>query len=44
MGMKIHEYVTVTLIESLAALKRGNTYKVVKFILKHKLVIHMNKQ
>jgi RIO kinase 2 len=44
MGMKNHEYVPVPLIESLAALKRGNTYKVVQFLLKHKLVMHMNKQ
>jgi RIO kinase 2 len=44
MGMKNHEYVPLPLIESLAALKRSNTYKVVQFLLKHKLVMHVNKQ
>ena len=29
MGMKNHEFVPMPLIESLAALKRSNTYKVV---------------
>jgi RIO kinase 2 len=43
MGMKNHEFVPLPLIESLAALKRSNTYKVVQFLLKHKLVMHVNK-
>lgn len=44
MGMKNHEYVPVPLIESLAALKRGNAFKVISFLLKHKLIMHFNKQ
>lgn len=43
MGMKNHQYVPVPLIESLAALKRGNAYKIIQFLLKHKLIMHMNK-
>ena len=44
MGMKNHEYVPVPLIEALAALKRSNTYKLLQLLLKHKLVMHTNKQ
>ena len=44
MGMKNHEYVPVPLIESLADLKRSNTYKIIQFLLKHKLIMHFNKQ
>lgn len=44
MGMKNHEFVPVPLIESLAALKRSNTYKIIQLLLKHKLVMHFNKQ
>ena len=43
MGMKNHELVPVPLIESLAALKRSNCYKIIQFLLKHKLVMHVNK-
>lgn len=43
MGMKNHEYVPVPLIESLAALKRSNAYKIIQLLLKHKLVMHVNK-
>jgi RIO kinase 2 len=43
MGMKNHEFVPVPLIESLANLKRSNTYKVLQLLLKHKLVMHTNK-
>ena len=43
MGMKNHEYVPVPLIESLAALKRSNTYKIIQLMLKHKLIMHYNK-
>ena len=43
MGMKNHEFVPVPLIESLAALKRSNTYKVIQLLLKHKLIMHYNK-
>jgi len=38
--MKNHEFVSVPLIESLANLKRSNTFKVVQLLLKHKLVFH----
>jgi RIO kinase 2 len=44
MGMKNHEFVPVPLIESLAALKRGNAFKIIQFLLKHKLIMHFNKQ
>ena len=43
MGMKNHEFVPMTLIESLAALKRSNTYKVTQFLLKHKCIFHTGK-
>ena len=43
MGMKNHEFVPLPLIENLAALNRSNTYKVVNFLLKHKLVFHTGK-
>ena len=43
MGMKNHEFVPMPLIESLAALKRSNTYKVVQFLLKHKCLFHTGK-
>jgi RIO kinase 2 len=43
MGMKNHEYVPMQLIESLAALKRSNTFKVVQMLLKHKCVMHTGK-
>jgi len=43
MGMKNHEFVPVPLIESLAALKRSNTYKIIQLLLKHKLIMHYNK-
>ena len=40
MGMKNHELVPVPLIESIAGLKRGGTYKVMQDLLKYKLVAH----
>ena len=43
MGMKNHEYVPGPLIESLAALKRANTYKVLQLLLKHKCIMHTGK-
>ena len=43
MGMKNHEFVPVPLIESLAALKRGNCFKFVTLLLKHKLIFHTGK-
>jgi RIO kinase 2 len=43
MGMKNHEFVPVPLIESLAALKRGNCFNIVTMLLKHKLIFHTGK-
>lgn len=42
-GMKNHEFVSVPLIESLANLKRSNTYKIIQLLLKHKCVFHTGK-
>lgn len=44
MGMRNHEFVPVPVIEQLAALKRSNVYKVIQLLLKHKLLMHHNKQ
>lgn len=44
MGMKNHEFVPVPLIESIADLKRSNTFKLLQLLLKHKLVMHANQQ
>jgi len=43
MGMKNHEFVPVPLIESIASLKRSNTYKLIQILLKHKLIMHTSK-
>lgn len=43
MGMKNHEFVPVPLIESVAALKRGNCFSVITLLLKHKLIFHTGK-
>ncbi|XP_004307023.1 PREDICTED: serine/threonine-protein kinase rio2-like [Fragaria vesca subsp. vesca] len=40
MGMRNHEIVPAELIERIAALKHGGTYKVMKNLLKHKLLHH----
>lgn len=40
MGMRNHEIVPSELIDSIASLKRGGTYKVMKNLLKHKLLHH----
>lgn len=40
MGMKNHEYVPNQLIESLSGLNRSKAYKILQFLLKHKLVMH----
>lgn len=40
MGMKNHELVPGRLIESIAKLRRGNCYKVIRGLLKHKLLAH----
>ena len=42
-GMRNHEFVSVPLIESLANLKRSNTFKIVQLLLKHKCVFHTGK-
>jgi len=44
MGMKNHEFVPVPLIEQIAGLKRSNTFKEIQTLLKHKLIMHFNKQ
>jgi RIO kinase 2 len=44
MGMKNHELVPPSLIESIAKLKRGGTFKVVTQLLKYKLIRHENQQ
>lgn len=43
MGMKNHELVPGQLIESIAGLKRGGTYKILQNLLKHKLLAHEGK-
>ncbi len=42
MGMRNHEIVPVGLIGSIAKLKRGNTFKIIQNLLKHKLIEHNN--
>jgi RIO kinase 2 len=42
MGMRNHEWVPVKLIEKIADLKRGNGFKVIQILLKHKLIAHSN--
>ena len=42
LGMRNHEVVPVQLIESIAKLKRGNTFKIISNLLKHKLIQHFN--
>lgn len=44
LGMRNHEYVPVPVIERLARLKRGNAFKCVQYLLKHKLISHVNKK
>ena len=40
MGMRNHDWVPAKLIEKLANLKRGNAYKTIQHLLKHKLIAH----
>jgi RIO kinase 2 len=40
MGQKNHEIVPATLVDSIAGLKHGGTFKVLKGLLRHKLVHH----
>jgi len=42
MGMKNHELVPSALIQSIAKLKRANTFKIIQNLLKHKLIMHKN--
>merc|ERR1719335_2082652 len=44
MGMRNHEYVPSTLVESIAKLNRGGTYKILMTLLRHKLVAHDGKK
>ena len=44
MGMKNHEVVPASLVDSIAALKRGGCRKALDGLLRHKLVHHENKQ
>ncbi len=43
MGMRNHEFVPSTLIESLSGLKRSMAFKILQFLLKHKCVFHTGK-
>ena len=43
MGMRNHEFVPHQLIESLSGIKRSHAYKILQFLLKHKLVFHTGK-
>lgn len=40
MGMKNHELVPTSLIEQIARLKRGGTFKIIQQLLKYKLIMH----
>ena len=40
MGMKNHELVPTSLIEAIAQMKRGNCFKIINDLHKHKLVTH----
>ncbi|KAK7302055.1 hypothetical protein RJT34_12934 [Clitoria ternatea] len=42
LGMRNHEIVPTELIDRIARLKHGGTYKVLKYLLKHKLLHHDN--
>ena len=42
MGMRNHELVRADLIEQIAKVKRGNSFKIVQHLLKHKLIFHKN--
>lgn len=42
MGQRNHEIVPVSLIDSIAGLKHGGTYRCLKLLLRHKLVHHDN--
>jgi RIO kinase 2 len=42
--MKNHEYVPIELINSIGNLRNGETYKVVRKLLKIKLIVHVGKK
>lgn len=44
MGMKNHEFVPAKLIHSIANLKTGNAYKIIKQLLKLKFICHVSKK
>ena len=44
LGMRTHEYVPVPAIERTAHLKRGNAFKSIQLLLRHKLISHVNKK
>ena len=44
MGQKNHEIVPAQLVESIAKLKHGGTFKCLKTLLRHKLVHHEGKK
>jgi len=44
MGMRNHELVPTPLIESIAKLNRGGTFKILQVLLRHKLVAHDGKK
>lgn len=42
MGMKNHEVVPASLVASIAALKHGGCYKILREMVKHKLIAYDN--
>jgi RIO kinase 2 len=42
MGMKNHEVVPPSLVASIAALKHGGCYKILRELVKHKLIAYDN--
>ena len=44
MGMKNHEFVPVRLIHIIANLKTGDTYKIIRNLLKFKFICHVSKR
>lgn len=44
MGMKNHDLVPTQLINTIAQLKRGGTFKAITVLHKHKLVVHERKK
>lgn len=44
MGSRNHEFVPVPLIENIAKITRGGTFKIIQTLLRHKLLAHENKK